>query len=197
MSDLLAQAIWRAKLARPLPSVVVEPPKQTNNVISLQRREQKTTSKSPSAESKEISSLRFENVLLLQKIEQLQSHVKMLGGETWSFNRPTVRLIVKMVADYFCLDAIDLISQRRTHRVLRPRQIAMYLARTATTYSLPHIGRMIGNRDHTTVLHGVRTIERLRGIDAKMNDDVRQIEDRLASLKSAGAERDRKMEAAE
>jgi chromosomal replication initiator protein len=64
-------------------------------------------------------------------------------------------------------------SARRAREVARPRQIAMYLAKQLTQRSLPEIGRRFGGRDHTTVIHAVRTIEALRVKDAEIDADVR------------------------
>ena len=79
------------------------------------------------------------------------------------------------------LKATDLVSARRTQAIVRPRQIAMYLAKVMTPRSLPEIGRRFGGRDHTTVLHAVRKIDELAKTDARLADDIellkRQIED--------------------
>jgi len=64
-------------------------------------------------------------------------------------------------------------SARRAREVARPRQIAMYLAKQLTPRSLPEIGRRFGGRDHTTVIHAVRQIEKLRMADAELDADVR------------------------
>jgi chromosomal replication initiator protein len=73
------------------------------------------------------------------------------------------------------------LSSRRTANVVRPRQVAMYLAKTMTLRSLPEIGRRFGGRDHTTVLHAVRKIEGLVGSDASLAEEVeilkRQLQD--------------------
>ena len=68
-----------------------------------------------------------------------------------------------MVARQYNVSRSDLLSSRRTANVVRPRQVAMYLAKTLTLRSLPEIGRRFGGRDHTTVLHAVRKIEALVG----------------------------------
>jgi chromosomal replication initiator protein len=72
-----------------------------------------------------------------------------------------------------------MLSQRRTANVVRPRQIAMYLAKTLTMRSLPEIGRKFGGRDHTTVLHGVRKIEALVAIDGELDGEIQQLKRRL------------------
>jgi chromosomal replication initiator protein len=66
----------------------------------------------------------------------------------------------------------DLLSSRRTANVVRPRQVAMYLAKILTLRSLPEIGRRFGGRDHTTVLHAVRKIETLAGNDSALADEI-------------------------
>jgi chromosomal replication initiation ATPase DnaA len=75
----------------------------------------------------------------------------------------------------------ELISARRSAGIVRPRQIAMFLARHLTLHSLPMIGRKFGNRDHTTVLHAVRRIETLRSQDPKLANDLDAISRALAA----------------
>ena len=86
--------------------------------------------------------------------------------------RITVDEIQKTVADHFSLKQADLLSERRTRAVARPRQIAMWLCKQHTTRSYPDIGRRFGGRDHTTVLHGVRKIEEMIGSDDQIARDV-------------------------
>ena len=66
----------------------------------------------------------------------------------------------------------DLISARRARAVARPRQVAMFLAKSLTSKSLPEIGRGFGGRDHTTVIHAVRKVEQLRETDSQLADDI-------------------------
>ncbi len=80
--------------------------------------------------------------------------------------------IQRIVASHFNVSRSDLISSRRARAIVRPRQIAMYLAKKLTPRSLPEIGRRFGNRDHTTVLHAIRKIEQLMDADAAMHEDV-------------------------
>lgn len=77
----------------------------------------------------------------------------------------SVRLIADVVARREGLRLLDVLSHRRTARVVRPRQMIMWLARELTPRSLPEIGRSLGGRDHTTVLHGCRRIDQLRQND--------------------------------
>ncbi len=83
--------------------------------------------------------------------------------------------IQRKVADHYNIRLSELIGPRRTRAIARPRQVAMYLAKTLTQRSLPEIGRDFGGRDHTTILHGVRRIEELQAIDATIAEDVEQL----------------------
>jgi chromosomal replication initiator protein len=82
--------------------------------------------------------------------------------------RVKIEDIQRIVARQYNVSRADLLSSRRTANVVRPRQVAMYLAKTLTLRSLPEIGRRFGGRDHTTVLHAVRKIEGLVGNDAML-----------------------------
>ena len=65
----------------------------------------------------------------------------------------------------------DLLSNRRSRSITRPRQVAMALSKELTNHSLPEIGDAFGGRDHTTILHGCRKIVELRESDSKINED--------------------------
>ena len=80
--------------------------------------------------------------------------------------------IQKLVATHFNVSRADILSSRRSASVVKPRQIAMYLAKVLTLRSLPEIGRRFGGRDHTTVLHAVRKIEGAVNADVMLKDDV-------------------------
>jgi chromosomal replication initiator protein len=80
--------------------------------------------------------------------------------------------IQKLVATHFNVSRADILSSRRSASVVKPRQIAMYLAKVLTLRSLPEIGRRFGGRDHTTVLHAVRKIEGAVSADVMLKDDV-------------------------
>ncbi len=84
----------------------------------------------------------------------------------------TIENIQKTVADYYKIKVADLFSQRRTRAIVRPRQVAMWLAKDLTAHSYPVIGDAFGGRDHTTVLHAVRTIDSLRTKDNELNHDL-------------------------
>ncbi|KIZ39288.1 MULTISPECIES: chromosomal replication initiator protein DnaA [Rhodopseudomonas] len=87
--------------------------------------------------------------------------------------------IQRIVARQYNVSRSDLLSSRRTANVVRPRQVAMYLAKTLTLRSLPEIGRRFGGRDHTTVLHAVRKIEGLVAKDAALSDEVELLKRQL------------------
>ena len=89
--------------------------------------------------------------------------------------RITIDEIQRKTADYYGLKLADLLSPRRAREVARPRQVAMYLAKKLTPRSLPEIGRRFGGRDHTTVMHGVKQIEKLRAADTELNGDVAKL----------------------
>jgi chromosomal replication initiator protein len=86
--------------------------------------------------------------------------------------RVKIEDIQKLVASRYNVSRSDILSERRTAAVVRPRQIAMYLAKVLTLRSLPEIGRRFGGRDHTTVLHAVRKIEKAIGEDTTLNEEV-------------------------
>jgi chromosomal replication initiator protein len=93
----------------------------------------------------------------------------------------SVDVIQKRVAAHYGVRVSEMFSARRARNIARPRQIAMYLAKNLTSLSYPEIGRQFGGRDHTTVMHAVRTIENLMKSDAQLNEDVELIKSILAS----------------
>jgi chromosomal replication initiator protein len=99
---------------------------------------------------------------------------KMLSHLIRSSDVRRIRIedIQKVVARQFNVSKNDLLSNRRTRVIVRPRQIAMYLAKVMTPRSLPEIGRRFGGRDHTTVLHAVRKIEQLVGQDETLAQEI-------------------------
>ncbi|MGE4322214.1 MAG: chromosomal replication initiator protein DnaA [Sphingobium sp.] len=93
--------------------------------------------------------------------------------------RITVDDIQKACAAHYRIDAAEMRSRRRARAVARPRQVAMYLAKQMTPRSLPEIGRIFGGRDHSTVIHAVRTIEGLRQTNADIDADIRALQRQL------------------
>ena len=91
----------------------------------------------------------------------------------------TVDKIQNVVSNFYNISLSEMLSQRRSRPLARPRQIAMYLAKKMTTRSLPEIGRRFANRDHTTVIHAVKTITRLSEQDDEMKKNISQIKSLL------------------
>ena len=83
--------------------------------------------------------------------------------------------IQNVTSNFFSIDLQEMLSQRRSRPLARPRQIAMYLAKKLTTRSLPEIGRKFANRDHTTVIHAVKTIEKLSQDNSLMKKNIEEI----------------------
>ncbi len=93
--------------------------------------------------------------------------------------RVKIEDIQRVVARQYNVSRADLLSSRRTANVVRPRQVAMYLAKTLTLRSLPEIGRRFGGRDHTTVLHAVRKIENLVSTDGALAEEIELLKRQL------------------
>ncbi len=89
-----------------------------------------------------------------------------------SERKVTVDEIMRKVSEHYNLRIADLLGPKRTRTIARPRQVAMYLAKTMTQRSLPEIGRRFGGRDHTTVIHAVRRIKELQDTDQRIAEDV-------------------------
>ena len=95
--------------------------------------------------------------------------------------RITIDEIQRTVCQFYRVDRTEMASKRRARAVVRPRQVAMSLAKVLTPRSYPEIGRKFGGRDHSTVIHAVRLIEDLRARDADMDGDVRSLLRQLES----------------
>ncbi|MFM7123619.1 MAG: chromosomal replication initiator protein DnaA, partial [Fluviibacter sp.] len=103
----------------------------------------------------------------------LETAKEALKDIVGAYNRQiTVENIQKMVADYYKLKVGDLYSKKRSRMIARPRQVAMWLCKEVTPHSYQMIGESFGGRDHTTVLHAVRTIEDMRTKDQQINHDI-------------------------
>ncbi len=103
----------------------------------------------------------FEPQLSVERIDDLLGHIYRSGEP----KRIRIEDIQRAVSRHYNVSRTELLSNRRTRTIVRPRQIAMYLAKVLTPRSLPEIGRRFGGRDHTTVLHAVRKIEGLSESD--------------------------------
>jgi len=87
----------------------------------------------------------------------------------------TKNIQMAVLTEYPGISLSDIKSRRRMADIVRPRQVAMYLCKTLTSRSLPDIGRRMGGRDHTTVLHAVRKIEKLIQVDPVLAEKIERI----------------------
>ncbi|WP_113284941.1 chromosomal replication initiator protein DnaA [Neorhizobium sp. 2083] len=110
----------------------------------------------------------FEPSLSIERVDELLAHL-VGAGEA---KRVRIEDIQRIVARHYNVSRQELVSNRRTRVIVKPRQIAMYLSKTLTPRSFPEIGRRFGGRDHTTVLHAVRKIEELISGDTKLSHEV-------------------------
>lgn len=117
---------------------------------------------------------RLGSLTLEEAVALLQPNLKVAVER-----RVTVDEIQKLTSEHFGLKQADLLSERRTRSVARPRQVAMWLCKQHTTRSYPDIGRRFGGRDHTTVLHAVKKIEELLRSDEQIARDVEALTRKL------------------
>jgi len=140
---------------------------------------------------------------LTENARELEGAITRLHAE-WLYKRTPIRLdiaetvirelaqgveprrikiedIIKSVSRHFGVSKGDILSQRRHRSVVWPRQIGMYLSKQLTTRSLPEIGRRFGNRDHTTVLHAIRKIDREIGKSARLKDEIDELKKQLGN----------------
>ena len=94
-------------------------------------------------------------------------------------NKVTIDNIQTIVCKYFKISKNEMLSSRRSRYLVRPRQTAIYLAKMLTSKSLPEIGRNFSNRDHTTVIHSVKTIEKLKKEDNELNIKIDSLKNKI------------------
>ncbi len=94
-------------------------------------------------------------------------------------NKVTIDNIQTIVCKFFKISKSEMLSPRRSRYLVRPRQTAIYLAKILTSKSLPEIGRAFANRDHTTVIHSVKTIERIRKTDNELNINIDNLKNKV------------------
>ena len=94
-------------------------------------------------------------------------------------NKVTIDLIQTIVCKFFKISKNEMLSSRRSRYLVRPRQTAIYLTKVLTSKSLPEIGREFSNRDHTTIIHSVRTIEKLKEQDPDMVDNINKLKNQI------------------
>jgi len=96
-----------------------------------------------------------------------------------SENKVTIDSIQTIVCKFFKISKNEMLSPRRQRYLVRPRQVAIYLAKMLTSKSLPEIGRVFSNRDHTTVIHSVKTIDKLRKEDNELNVNIDSLKNKI------------------
>ena len=96
-----------------------------------------------------------------------------------SENKVTIDLIQTIVCKFFKISKNEMLSSRRSRYLVRPRQAAIYLAKILTSKSLPEIGREFSNRDHTTIIHSVKTIEKLKEKDPEMLENINKLKNQI------------------
>ena len=94
-------------------------------------------------------------------------------------NKVDIDNIQTIVCKYFKISKNEMLSPRRSRYLVRPRQTAIYLAKMLTSKPLPEIGRSFANRDHTTVIHSVKTIEKLRKDDNELNLSIDSLKNKI------------------
>ncbi len=110
----------------------------------------------------------FEPQITIDRIDEILGHIYRTGEP----KRVRIEDIQRIVARHYNVSKTELLSNRRTRTIVKPRQVAMYLSKVLTPRSLPEIGRRFGGRDHTTVLHAVRKIEDLSGADNTLAQEL-------------------------
>ena len=96
-----------------------------------------------------------------------------------SENKVTIDLIQTLVGKFFKISTNEMLSSRRSRYLVRPRQTAIYLTKILTSKSLPEIGREFANRDHTTIIHSVKTIEKLKEKDSEMVENINKLKNQI------------------
>ena len=166
--------------------VCIEPPELETRVAILQKKAEEFGIALPSEVAFFIAKRIRSNIRELEgSLRRVMATANFTGKPiTLDFAKDTLRDLIalqdklvtidniqKTVAEYYKIRSSDLLSNRRSRSITRPRQLAMALAKELTNHSLPEIGDAFGGRDHTTVLHGCRKIAELRESDSKINED--------------------------
>ncbi|MDQ2640168.1 MAG: chromosomal replication initiator protein DnaA [Pseudomonadota bacterium] len=167
-------------------SVAIEPPELETSVAILISKAQDTGVELPEEVAFFIAKRIRSNVRELEgALRRIVANARFTGQPiTLDFAREalkdllnlqarlvTIENIQKTVADYFKLRLSDLLSEKRSRSLARPRQIAMTLARELTQLSLPEIGQAFGGRDHTTVMHACQRVQGLQEADTRVRED--------------------------
>ena len=103
------------------------------------------------------------------------------GGFGGGPKHVSIQDILDAITSFYDVKLTDLLSKRRHKSITVPRQVGMWLARKNTRFSLEEIGGYFGGRDHTTVMHAIKSIDQRRGLDNQFSRDVEQIEGDLSN----------------
>ena len=124
----------------------------------------------------------FNRIVAFSKMSKKQLNVndcKIILKDVYKSSKViTIEKIQNVTSNFYSINLEEMLSQRRSRPLARPRQIAMYLAKKLTTRSLPEIGRKFANRDHTTVIHAVKTVEKL----CQNNEEIRKNVEDIKSI---------------
>ncbi len=127
----------------------------------------------------------FNRIVAFSKMSNRQLNIndcKIILKDVYSNNKiVSIDRIQNITSNFFSINLQEMLSQRRSRPLARPRQIAMYLAKKLTTRSLPEIGRKFANRDHTTVIHAVKTIEKLSQNNEEMRKNIEELKSLILS----------------
>ena len=109
------------------------------------------------------------------------SDIKIILKDLLNFseNKVSIDLIQSIVCKYFKISKNEMLSSRRSRYLVRPRQTAIYLTKILTSKSLPEIGREFSNRDHTTIIHSVRTIEKLKKLNPELSSNIDSLKNKI------------------
>ena len=127
----------------------------------------------------------FNRVVAFSKMNNRSLNIndcKLILKDVYNSNKVvSIDRIQNITSNFFSINLDEMLSQRRSRPLARPRQIAMYLAKRLTTRSLPEIGRKFADRDHTTVIHAVKTIEKLSQNNEEMKKNIEELKSLILS----------------
>jgi len=109
------------------------------------------------------------------------SEIKIILKDLLNINDTKINIdnIQTLVCKYFKISKNEMLSSRRSRYLVRPRQVAIYLSKILTTKSLPEIGREFSNRDHTTIIHSVKTIEKLKNENREISSGINNLKNQI------------------
>ena len=109
------------------------------------------------------------------------NEIKIILKDLLNVNETNITIdnIQTLVCKYFKISKNEMLSSRRSRYLVRPRQVAIYLSKILTTKSLPEIGREFSNRDHTTVIHSVKTIEKLKTDNNEISNGISYLKNQI------------------